>query len=200
MFESESESEVTQSCLTLCDPMDCNLPGSSIHEIFQARVLEWVAISFSRGSSQPRDQSRVSCIAGKLFTIWATRYVHRYYLYMVIVHLSYSGFWKIILFKMKVCTLKEFFYMHMKRMILDKKCNSKSMLKHLTLYWKFYTYDIMLHIETAFKFPFASTSSLGFWMLQPLFYPILSVRLITVTEISNNATKLIGTQCECVNS
>ena len=45
------ESEVTQSCLTLCDPMDCSLPGFSVHAIFQARVLEWVAISFSRGSS-----------------------------------------------------------------------------------------------------------------------------------------------------
>ena len=50
-----SKSEVTQSCLTLCDPMDCSLPGSSLHRILQARVLEWVAISFSRGSSQPRD-------------------------------------------------------------------------------------------------------------------------------------------------
>ena len=46
---------VAQSCLTLCDPMDCSPPGSSVHEIFQARILEWVAISFSRGSSQPRD-------------------------------------------------------------------------------------------------------------------------------------------------
>ena len=47
----ESESEVAQSCLTLCDPMDCSPPGSSVHEIFQARVLEWLAISFSRKSS-----------------------------------------------------------------------------------------------------------------------------------------------------
>ena len=46
---------LAQSCLTLCDPMDCSLPGSSVHEIFQAIVLEWIAISFSRGSSQPRD-------------------------------------------------------------------------------------------------------------------------------------------------
>ena len=53
--ESESECEVAQSCPTLCDPMDCSRPGSSIHRIFQERVLEWVAISFSRGSSQPRD-------------------------------------------------------------------------------------------------------------------------------------------------
>ena len=44
---------VTQSCLTLCDPMDCSLPGYSVHRILQARILEWVAISFSRGSSQP---------------------------------------------------------------------------------------------------------------------------------------------------
>ena len=49
--ESESENEVSQSCLTLCDPMDCRLPGSSLHGILPARVLEWVAISFSRGSS-----------------------------------------------------------------------------------------------------------------------------------------------------
>ena len=56
----------------LCDPMDCNLPGS-IHEIFQARILEWVAISFSRGSSQPRDRTRVSRIVGRCFTFWATR-------------------------------------------------------------------------------------------------------------------------------
>ena len=55
------------------DPMDCSLPGSSIHGIFQAKVLERVAISFSRGSSQPRDQTWVSCTAGRCFTFWATR-------------------------------------------------------------------------------------------------------------------------------
>ena len=68
----EDESEVTQSCLTLCDPMDCSLQCSPVHEIFQARVLEWVAISFSRGSSQPRDQTWVSRIVGRCFTIWTT--------------------------------------------------------------------------------------------------------------------------------
>ena len=46
---------VAQSCLILCNPMDCNLPGSSVHGILQARILEWVMIPFSRGSSQPRD-------------------------------------------------------------------------------------------------------------------------------------------------
>ena len=70
--ECPSESEVAQSCPTLCDPMDYSLPGSSVRGIFQARVLEWIAISFSRGSSQPRDWTQVSCIAGKCFTVWAT--------------------------------------------------------------------------------------------------------------------------------
>ena len=50
-FDIISESEVAQSCPALCDPMDCSLPGSSVHGISQARLLEWVAISFSRGSS-----------------------------------------------------------------------------------------------------------------------------------------------------
>ena len=61
---------VTQSCLTLYDPMDCSPTGSSIHGISQARILEWVALPFSRGSSQPRDRTQVFCIAGRLFTIW----------------------------------------------------------------------------------------------------------------------------------
>ena len=64
----KSESEVTQSCPTLSDPMDCSLLGFSLHGILQARILEWVAISFSRGASQPRDQTWVSCIAGRRLT------------------------------------------------------------------------------------------------------------------------------------
>ena len=55
-----------------CDPMDYSLPGFSVPGILQARILEWVAISFSRGSSQPRNQTWVSCIAGRFFTDWAT--------------------------------------------------------------------------------------------------------------------------------
>ena len=70
---TQSESEVAQSCPTLCDPVDCSLPGSSVHGILQARILEWVAISFSRGSSWPRDQTQVSCIGGRCFNLWATR-------------------------------------------------------------------------------------------------------------------------------
>ena len=72
-YESESESEVAQLYPTLCDPVDCSLPGSSICGALQARILEWVAISFSRGSSRPRDRTQVSLIAGRRFTLWATR-------------------------------------------------------------------------------------------------------------------------------
>ena len=59
---------LAQSCPTLCDPMDCSLQGSSVHGLFQARVLEWVAMPSSRWSSQPRDQTWVSCNAGRFFT------------------------------------------------------------------------------------------------------------------------------------
>ena len=64
---------VTQLCPTLCDSMDRSLPGSSVHGILQPRILEWIAISFSRGSSPPREWPWVSCIAGWFFTVWATR-------------------------------------------------------------------------------------------------------------------------------
>ena len=64
---------VTQSCPTLCHPMDCSSPGSCVHEIFQAMILEWVAISFSRGSAQLRDRAQVLCTAGRFFTECATR-------------------------------------------------------------------------------------------------------------------------------
>ena len=74
-MKSESVSEVAQSCPTLCDPMDYSLPGSSVSGIFQARILEWVAIPFSRRSARPRDWTRVSRTVGRRFTIWATREV-----------------------------------------------------------------------------------------------------------------------------
>ena len=67
------KNEVAQLCPTLCDPMDHSLPSFSVHGVFQARILEWVAISFSRGSSPPRDRTQVSSIAGRCFTLWATR-------------------------------------------------------------------------------------------------------------------------------
>ena len=67
--------KLLQLCLTFCNPMDCSLPGSSVHGILQARILEWIAMPSSRGSSQPRDWtciSHVSALAGSLFTISTT--------------------------------------------------------------------------------------------------------------------------------
>ena len=79
LYLSESESEVAQSCLTLCGPVDCSLPGFSIHGILQARILEWVTISFSRGSSRPRDRTQVSCTGGRCFNLYLVMY---YYVYV----------------------------------------------------------------------------------------------------------------------
>ena len=81
---SVQSSSVAQSYLILCNPMDCSPPGSSVHGILQASIQEWVAISFSRGSSQPRDLTRVSCIAGRFFLsnflfgfpAWETKCAH----------------------------------------------------------------------------------------------------------------------------
>ena len=70
---------VAESCQTLCDPMDCSPPGSTVHRIIQARIPDWVAMPSSRGSSQPRDQtctSCVSCIIGGFFTHGATWEAH----------------------------------------------------------------------------------------------------------------------------
>ena len=60
---------IAQSCPTLCDPLDCSPPGSSVHGILQTRILQWIAIFFSRGSSQPGDQTQVFCIRGRFFTV-----------------------------------------------------------------------------------------------------------------------------------
>ena len=73
-FTSWSDVKVAHSCPTLCDPMDC-----TVHGTLQARILEWVAFPFSRGSSQPRDRSQVSHIAGRFFTSWTTREAQEYW-------------------------------------------------------------------------------------------------------------------------
>ena len=71
--------KLLQSCLTLCDPIDRSPPDFSIQGILQARILEWVAIPFSGVSSQSRDQTQVSHIAGRFFTSWATREDQEYW-------------------------------------------------------------------------------------------------------------------------
>ena len=67
--ESEVKVLVAQSSPTLCNPMDYSPPGSSVHGILQTRILEWVAVPFSRGFSRPRDRTQVSCIAGRFFSV-----------------------------------------------------------------------------------------------------------------------------------
>ena len=73
MLLSEAAAKSLQSCPTLCDPMDCSPPGTVVHGILQARTLEWVAISYAKGSSQPRNRTLVSCISGRLFTSYKGR-------------------------------------------------------------------------------------------------------------------------------
>ena len=68
--------KVTQWCPTLWDPMDCSPPGFAAHGILQARIPEWISIPFSRDSSWPGDGAQVSCVVGRVFTIWATREAH----------------------------------------------------------------------------------------------------------------------------
>jgi len=79
MNSMKSESEVAQSCLILCDPMDCSLLGCSVHGNFQAIILEWIAISFSRGSSLPKDWTQVSHTVDRRLTVRASREVHEQY-------------------------------------------------------------------------------------------------------------------------
>ena len=87
---------VAQSCPTHCHSMDCSPPGSFVHGIFQARILEWVAISFSRGSSQLRDQTWVSCIAGRFFTICKTLTKVSCFWFSVITHTVHKYPWHIL--------------------------------------------------------------------------------------------------------
>ena len=84
---------VTESCLILCDCIDYSTQCSSVHGILQARIPEWVAIPFSRGSSPPRELTQVSCIAGGFFTIWATR--ETLLGHPLLCHCKYPRSWKL---------------------------------------------------------------------------------------------------------
>ena len=89
---------VAQSCPTLCNPMDCSLPDSSVRGILQARRVEWVAFPFSRGTSRPRVWTWVSCIAGRFSTVWATLTTPYIYLYIqlhnYLFSFLYMGTWQ----------------------------------------------------------------------------------------------------------
>ena len=115
----------SQSCLTLCDPMDY-----IIHGILQARILEWVAFPFSRGSSQPRDQTQVSRIAGGFFTSWATREAH---------------LWKnpVLFWHHKIYITTAFFLMHLVCYLSILPTSLKHFEVYLLLLW-IYQYIISL--------------------------------------------------------
>ena len=83
-FQNMRAYSVAQSCPTLCDPMDCGPPGSSVNGISEARILEWVAISFSRGSFWPRDRTHISSIGGWISYHWATREIREAQCYYVL--------------------------------------------------------------------------------------------------------------------
>ena len=83
---------VTQSCLTLWNPMDCSPPGSSVHGISQARTLEWVTIFFSRGSLQPRDGTPFSCIGRWVLYDWATREAPHTYIHTCMSVFTMNGY------------------------------------------------------------------------------------------------------------
>ena len=76
---SEKKVKVAQSCLILCDAMDCSLPGAFVYGILQARILKWIAIPFSKGSSQPRGRTQASRIAGRFFIVWTAREAQEYW-------------------------------------------------------------------------------------------------------------------------
>ena len=95
------EVKVAQPCQNLCNPRDCVPPGSSVHGIFQARILDWVAISFFRGSSQSRDWSWVSCIGGRVSAIWVTgEALWNDYLKLILM------FHIMLIFKKFICNIK----------------------------------------------------------------------------------------------
>ena len=86
---------VAQLCPTFCDPTYCSPPGFSVHGVLQARILEWIAIHFSRGTSQPGDWTLVSCITGKFFTVWApgtTGEIRVLFLCMMLENVLYCSF------------------------------------------------------------------------------------------------------------
>ena len=83
---------VAQSCLTLCDPMDCGLLGPSVHGILQAIIVDWVAIPLFRGSSWPRDRTQVSWIGVRFYTLWATRvYIYLFHFWLCWVFVATGG-------------------------------------------------------------------------------------------------------------
>ena len=128
-----------------CNPMDCSLSGSSVNGILQGRILEWVAISFSRGSSWPRNWTRVSCIAGRFFTDWAEG-----------SHLSVLSFnfWWFILNKCGKGKWPEVLLhsIYQVNAFLQYFKQKKHLLLKMTL-WYFYLWDLNTYMKCLYILP-----------------------------------------------
>ena len=144
--------------------MDCSLPGSTLHGILQARVLEWVAISFSRGSSRPRDRTWVSHIPGRRFNLWATREALPW-LYMPWLYMSSN----IIILILQFCSFSVILII---LSLLHFNMNFKVNLSVSTLkkgYWNFYTDCIEYIDQFGENYHLNNYQDLRIWYIYPLF-------------------------------
>ena len=109
---------VAKPCLILCDPMDCRIPGSSVHMILQGRILEWFAISSSKASSWHRDQTHVSCIDRHIVYHWATweaRFLFNHLLFQYMIRLIWFII-SILLCKLEIFWALSSIQMHMQKL------------------------------------------------------------------------------------
>ena len=132
---------ITQLCLTLGDPKDCSPPGSSVHGILQARILEWVAIAFSRGSSWPRDRSQVSHIAGRFFTMWATREANA-----IEKNKTSQGKWKQGLPFYRTVRQGSSIRRHLNRELKELGTGRRDIIKNFLIPWNNLLYEIILDV------------------------------------------------------
>ena len=132
---------ITQLCLTLGDPKDCSPPGSSVHGILQARILEWVAIAFSRGSSWPRDRSQVSHIAGRFFTMWATREANA-----IEKNKTSQGKWKQGLPFYRTVRQGSSIRRHLNRELKELGTGRRDIIENFLIPWNNLLYEIILDV------------------------------------------------------
>ena len=136
---------VAQSDPTLCDPKDCSPPGSSVCGILLARILEWVATPSSRGSSQPKDGTWVSCIAGRCFTVWANPGSLNSYYNITIFPVVYNiSFWLV-------------YFMHSSMYLIVPSLKSSPYLAPPTLFFPWQTLVCSLELWACFSVVTLST-------------------------------------------
>ena len=170
-----------QSYLTLCDPMDCSLPGSSAHRIFQARILEWVAISSSRQSSQLRDQTHFSCfscvssLAGGFFTTSATWFTSYEWIIIHCVEPEYVGVCGVITSLHYRCTI------FLSRLLtgLEMETRSNTSQRKLLSSQTPGLFPVML----TFKFSWKPGNIVNFLMYTFIWPPLLSLSFLSLHSL-----------------